>query len=138
MSLTPVKRPVYLLPNYFKWIGTGILVIAVVVFIVQTQSQFLSSDEDYGIPATLILAGLALINFAKEKIEDERIRKIRYRTWAYSFYTIIGWVLFGRILNFFLDSPLEYYNSATSILISILMLNLAIFTGNKEIDVDEE
>src|SRR5690606_27278692 len=138
MSREPIKRKLYLLPNYFKRMGIAIIILASFTFILQTQTQFLSADQDFEIPLTLLLVGLTLVSFSKEKVEDERIRNIRYRTWAYSFYSIIGYVVFGRILNYFLESPLEFYNSATAILIVILTLNVAYFSTYKEIDYDEE
>ena len=139
MSLTSVKRPVYLLPNYFKWIGAAVIFSAVIVFIFQTQYEnFLSFDEDYGVPTTLLLGGLAFVNFAQEKTEDERIRRIRYRTWAYSFYLFVGYVFFGRIFNMLFESPLEFYNSATALSITILLMNLAFFEGYKYSDINEE
>ncbi len=139
MSFTPVKRPVYLLPNYFKWVGAAVVISAVIVFIFQTQYEnLLSFDEDYGVPTMLLLGGLALVNFAQEKKEDERIRRIRYRTWAYSFYLFVGYVFFGRIYNMFFESTLQFYNSATALSITILLMNLAFFEGNKYNDNIEE
>ncbi|QFG52906.1 hypothetical protein [Chryseobacterium sp.] len=79
-----------------------------------------------------------MINISKEKIEDERIKKIRYRTWAYSLQSIIGLVVFGRILNSFLEEPLEYFNSSSALLIVILTLNLIYFSTYKELDYDKE
>lgn len=138
MSTQFIKRDVYLLPNSFKMVGVTVILLSVAVFILQTQGYFPDTEHDFRIAVTLLLTGLAMINISKEKIEDERIKKIRYRTWAYSFYSIIGYVVFGRILNYFLESPLEFYNSATAILIVILTLNVAYFSTYKEIDYDEE
>lgn len=138
MSNKRVWTHVYLLPNYFKPIGITVIIFAAVIFVLQTQTQLLTSDQDFKIPVTLLLIGLTLLNFSKEKVEDERIKFIRYRTWAYSFYIIIGYVVFGRILNYFLEDPLEFYNSPTAILIVNLTLNLVYFSTYKEIDYDEE
>lgn len=133
-----IKRSVYLFPNYFKKIGVVLLVFAIGLFIVQTQTNFLAFDKDYQIVTTTILAALGLINFAKEKFEDERIRKIRYVTWSYSFYGIITTVLLGRIFYIFFNSAIEYYNSSVAVLITYLLLNIAFFEANKQMDVDEE
>ena len=85
MNTTTIKRNIVLFPNYGKWIGTALIVLSAIIFILQTQTNFLAFDVEYSIPLTLFIGGLALVNFSKEKIEDERIRKIRYRTLAYSF-----------------------------------------------------
>ncbi len=134
-----VKRTVKLLPNYCKRIGLFLIVAAVVIFLLQTQlDHFLTHDEDYSIAGTLLLTGLALLNFSKEKVEDERIRKIRYKTLSYSFMTLVGFVIFGRILNQLIGFDFTYYSSSSAVLFTILLLNLAYFEANKEFDDAEE
>ncbi len=100
--------------------------------------NFLAFDEDYNSITTLLLIGLALITFSKEKLEDERIRRIRYKTFSYSFLTLVGFVITGRIMNQLFDFVLEFYNSSTALLFTILLLNLAYFEGNKEFGDAEE
>ncbi|MDF0719594.1 hypothetical protein P0M11_06220 [Kaistella sp. PBT33-4] len=138
MSTQFIKRDVYLLPNGFKMVGVAVILLSLALFILQTQGWFPDTDHDFRIAVTLLLTGLALINISKEKIEDERIKKIRYRTWAYSLQSIIGLVVFGRILNSFLEEPLEYFNSSSAILIVTLLLNLIYFATSKEVDYDKE
>ncbi len=127
-----------MLPNSFKMVGVAVILLSMAVFILQTQGYFPDIEHDFRIAVTLLLTGLALINISKEKIEDERIKKIRSRTWAYSFQSIIGLVVFGRILNSFLEEPLEYFNSTSAILIVTLLLNLIYFATSKEVDYDKE
>ncbi len=138
MNTTTIKRNIVLFPNYCKWIGTALIVLSAIIFILQTQTNFLAFDVEYSIPLTLLIGGLALVNFSKEKVEDERIRKIRYRTLAYSFYTMVAWVFIGRIINSIFESTLEFYNSATALLILILTTNFMSFSANKDLDLDEE
>lgn len=134
-----VKRAVKLLPNYCKKIGLGLIGGAVMIFLLQTQvDNFLAHDDEYGIVTTLILTGLGIINFSKEKVEDERIRKIRYKTLSYSFMSLAGFVIFGRILNQVFASNFTYYSSSSAVLFTILLLNLCFFEANKEFDDAEE
>ncbi len=90
MNNKRVLTHVYLLPNYFKPFGITVIIFAAVIFILQTQTQFLSSDQDFKIPVTLLLIGLTLLNFSKEKVEDERINFIRYRTCPILFISLLA------------------------------------------------
>ncbi len=130
-----MKTKIYLFPNYCKIIGAGIFISAIILFIFQTQTQILNFDHEYEIVKILLLIGLFLFNFSKEKVEDERLIRIRLMTWAYSFYIVAFTVLFGRIFNLFLDDDLQYYNSATALLITYLLVNIVIFIRYKELDV---
>ncbi len=138
MSTEFIRREVYLLPNGFKIVGVALILSSVAVFIFQTQGFFPDTDHDVRIAVTLLLTGLAFINISKEKIEDERIKKIRYKTWSYTLQSIIGLVVGGRILNSFLEEPLEYFNSSSALLIVTLLLNLIYFATSKELEYDPE
>ena len=94
--------------------------------------------ENKQIKLRILKASTGKIIVSKEKVEDERIRKIRYRTLAYSFYTMVAWVFIGRIINSIFESTLEFYNSATALLILILTTNFMSFSANKDLDLDEE
>ncbi|MBF6611140.1 MAG: hypothetical protein ITF99_08385 [Chryseobacterium sp.] len=132
-----MKTKIYLFPNYCKIIGAGIFISAILLFIIQTQTQILSFDDEYEIVKILLLGGLFLFNFSKEKIEDERLIRIRLMAWAYSFYIVAFTVVAGRIFNFFLDEDLQFYNSATALLITYLSANIVIFIRYRELDVVE-
>lgn len=132
-----IKRSVYLFPNYFKKIGVLLILLSIIIFVVETQEIYFLFDEEYSLPIIFLLIGLALINFSKEKKEDERVRRIRYVTWSYSFYLIIFWVILGKIFSFAFDS-VQLYNSSVSLLLLILTMNILFFEANKEMDVDEE
>ena len=130
-----MKTKIYLFPNYCKIIGAGIFISAILLFIIQTQ--ILNFDDEYEIVKILLLGGLFLFNFSKEKIEDERLIRIRLMAWAYSFYIVAFTVVAGRIFNFFLDEDLQFYNSATALLITYLLANIVIFIRYRELDVVE-
>lgn len=129
---------VILLPNYFKIIGSIILILSVVTFFVQTQSGLLSFDEDFEIPVTGLLIGAFILNIAKEKVEDERVHRLRLLTWAQSFYYLCFLVISGKVFNFFLTQELEFFNSGIALATTVLLSNLLNFARNKSTDGFEE
>ena len=129
-----MKNRIFLLPNYFKIIGVVLIAVGIAVFILQTQSSFLISDEEYDISVFLILSGLFPVNFAKEKVEDERFDKLRLISWSLSFYTIAVYVILGQLINFVLINELEFYKSSKALLFVVLLINIIHFNVNKETD----
>ncbi|WP_438961379.1 hypothetical protein [Nonlabens sp.] len=74
-----------LLPSFFLWIGLSICVISIVAMIF-TATQSVKNPGFYkDFFMHLILIGLFMITLVKDKNEDERIKKLRYRAFAFAF-----------------------------------------------------
>ena len=80
-SLEKMKR--YQLPNRFKKIGIGIIIISLVTFLV---NKFSIENIDLKLTAKYgILVGLLLVSISKEKIEDELITSLRMQSYTFAF-----------------------------------------------------
>ena len=98
-------RAKYLLPYYCRFLGLSLILgHMIVMFIWRKKFPEIADSELHGIPTNaalfnpghlffiatslLVLVGLFLIAFSKEKIEDEQISKLRLDSlrWAIYFY----------------------------------------------------
>jgi C4-dicarboxylate transporter len=80
-SLEKMKK--YQLPNKFKKIGIGIIVLSTATIITNKLSIDnidLTLTAKYG-----ILLGLLVVSISKEKIEDELITNLRMQSYAFAF-----------------------------------------------------
>lgn len=96
-SLENMKK--YQLPNWFKKIGIGIILISIVAFF---MNKFSIEDIDIKLISKYgILVGLLLISISKEKIEDELITSLRMQSYTFSFIAgVIITLLTNPIFNF--------------------------------------
>jgi len=76
------------LPNYFKKIGIGIILIVIIVSIFNPEAFKYSNNLSGQLLISFFSLGLLLYGGAKENIEDELIAKTRMKSMAYAF--IIG------------------------------------------------
>lgn len=115
-------KKIPLLPRYFRWIGVGLVLLSVLVYIHQKllldtsnfyfmktfalimdypmsngRVDYFSITEPYDMRLTiqlfLSLLGLTFLAFAKNKIEDEMINSIRLYAWSWSVILMIVYVL---------------------------------------------
>ena len=99
-SLEKMKR--YQLPNRFKKIGIGIIIISLVTFFV---NKFSIENIDLKLTAKYgILVGLLLVSISKEKIEDELMTSLRMQSYTFAFIagviiTLLTNPLFNYIAN---------------------------------------
>lgn len=99
-SLEKMKR--YQLPNRFKKIGIGIVIISLVTFFV---NKFSIENIDLKLIAKYgILVGLLLVSISKEKIEDELMTSLRMQSYTFAFIagviiTLLTNPLFNYIAN---------------------------------------
>lgn len=98
-------RPQFrLLPNYFKKIGLGtiLLVIFCAFYCVKIREQV--SEEYANILATVfidfIIIGLLLLALAREKIEDELLMLIRLESMANAFIFSVLYVVVVPLLKY--------------------------------------
>ncbi|MCF8716427.1 hypothetical protein JM658_16485 [Joostella atrarenae] len=96
-SLEKMKR--YQLPNRFKKIGIGIVIISLVTFFV---NKFSIENIDLKLIAKYgILIGLLLISISKERIEDELITSLRMQSYTFAFITgVIITLLTNPLFNY--------------------------------------
>lgn len=97
MENKPNKKLVPLLPNYFKKVGIILMITTVVLLIVlkilSGNSLLAYKDVIKTTAANLCILGLFFVAIAKDKIEDERNHFIRLVSMAWSFISIIIYVI---------------------------------------------
>ncbi|SDE69653.1 hypothetical protein [Ulvibacter litoralis] len=126
-SLEKLKR--YQLPNSFKKVGVGIILISVVSIIgikLSIDTPNLKKAAMYG-----VLLGLLVISISKEKIEDELITNLRMQSYALAF--IAGVLitltnpLFSYIASSLFDKQLEHFNGMGDWQILWILLSIQVF-----------
>lgn len=87
------------LPNYWKKIGWGVLIISI-FFLILTKFF----DDDYlvikSILKKLTLVGLLIVAISKDKIEDELVENLRGKAFSFSFIIGVVYVLVQPIINY--------------------------------------
>lgn len=81
------KNVLFLLPNYFKFSGLGIAVPSFLAMFFEVSGA--RQDFYLSITEHLTILGLLMFTLAKEKEEDERIRDLRYRAFAFAVVAIL-------------------------------------------------
>lgn len=122
-----------LLPNYFKKIGIGLFLFAIIVlkllnfFLKELNPIWFENYHDFLriIRFDIAIIGLLLFAFAKDKIEDELTLLLRLQSIAYAF--IFG-VLFVLIRPFFDFIDGGQISEVDGRLIITIMLVMYIFT----------
>ncbi|TWR28480.1 hypothetical protein FPZ42_04470 [Mucilaginibacter achroorhodeus] len=118
----------------FKFIGAGLSLVAVTVSIIFRLINFQLNSQLKETLLSLVIIGLGLLAFSKERFEDERILAIRYKCLA-------GTVLFSTIFttiftvaNIIFDDILLSGQQLiiTTLLIYILLFNLLKRNDNNE------
>lgn len=126
-SLEKMKK--YQLPNKFKKIGIGIIVLSVATIITNKLSIDnidLTLTAKYG-----ILLGLLVVSISKEKIEDELITNLRMQSYAFAF--IVGVVitltnpLFSYIANLFFEKQQENFQGMGDWQVLWILLSVQVF-----------
>ncbi len=152
----------FLLPNRLKYIGWLIAIRSFVLMILNLQYGFTFHFLDYAekgvqkisfdngflfniqynnftdeIGSILLLTGLLLIAFSKEKDEDERISKLRLESllWAVFINSI---VIALSIIFFYSELFLKImaYNICSTLILFIIRFNLTIYFERKKINKD--
>ena len=152
-------KPRLLLPHKYKVLGLMIAAPAFILMIFNLHDEFtfkfldfqaagsgkISFDHDFlfnlqsnnftdEIGGVLLISGLLLIAFTKEKFEDERIQKIRLESllWAVFINSIF---LILSIIFFYGDLFLKImaYNMCTPLLLFILRFNLLMYFERKKL-----
>ena len=124
------KMKKYQLPNWFKKIGIGIILISIVAFFV---NKFSIEDIDIKLISKYgILVGLLLISISKEKIEDELITSLRMQSYTFSFIagviiTLLTNPIFNFIANFISQRQGENFQEVGDWEILWILLSVQVF-----------
>jgi hypothetical protein len=127
-SLEKMKR--YQLPNRFKKIGIGIIIISLVTFLV---NKFSIENIDLKLTAKYgILVGLLLVSISKEKIEDELITSLRMQSYTFAFIagviiTLLTNPLFNYIANIISQKQQENFQEVGDWEILWILLSVQVF-----------
>lgn len=87
-----------LLPASFLWIGIGVCILSILTMTIvalQAGDHVLFFKE---LCMHFILVGLFMMTLAKDKNEDERIKRLRYRAFAFAFVLGTFTLLMMRIV----------------------------------------
>lgn len=82
----------------------------------------------------LFIIGLALYAFSKDKIEDERILEIRYRSFAFAFIFLIVYGLLISVFNLFIG---DFQLNSQELIMASLVAFIVCFTLLKRSDNNE-
>jgi hypothetical protein len=88
----------------FKWIGSMIAITAVVALLSIKIVDILQAAFYKQLFMRVVLIGLFIVVIAKDKNEDERINKLRYRAFAFVFVLGTAMILLMPLAAMFLDA----------------------------------
>ena len=92
----------YQLPNLYKRIGWGIVILSAILLI--SKKVFLSDLSIVSqIAKNLALLGLLIVIISKEKIEDELIGMIRGKAFSFAFIAGVVYTLVMPITDYLVD-----------------------------------
>lgn len=127
-SLQKMKK--YQLPNGFKKIGIGIIVVSLITFFV---NKFSIENIDVKLTAKYgILVGLLIVSISKEKIEDELITSLRMQSYTFAFIagviiTLLTNPLFNYIANLISQKQQENFQEVGDWEILWILLSVQVF-----------
>lgn len=126
-SLEKLKK--YQLPNSFKKVGIGIILISVIAIIgikLSIDTPDLKKIAMYG-----VLLGLLVISISKEKIEDELIINLRMQSYAVAFiagvFIILTNPLFHYLAHTLFEKQQENYQGMGDWQILWILLSIQVF-----------
>ena len=122
-----------LLPRIFKLIGLSIFILPIITLAV---FKFTNIENAYSLISkpilqSVMILGLTLIIFSKDKMEDERNNLLRLQAFAFSFIIIIVQFLISPLLQ------INYTNVAFSMVLQMCFVYLIYFTFSKYIFINK-
>lgn len=117
-----------LLPVYFKYIGLGIFIFAVIFLILAiTKTILLEKETAKTLVLNWLLISFLLLSLTRSKIEDELTLRLRLRALAGAFIFGIGYVITLPYINYFLAREFIVDRTAGGILVMMLLFYNGIF-----------
>lgn len=152
----------FLLPNKLKYVGWIITIPAFVLMLLNLQCGFTFYFLDYTVKglhkisfdngllfniqfnnftdeigSLLLIIGLLLIAFSKEKDEDERISQLRLESLLWAVFINSVFIILSIILFYSeLFLKIMAYNICTTLILFIIRFNLTIYIERKKINKD--
>jgi hypothetical protein len=117
------------LPNYFKKIGIGTILIVIIVSILNPEAFKYSKNLSGQLLISFFSLGLLLYGGAKEKIEDELIAKTRMQSMAYAFIIGAISVIINPIVMYILQNQVGDY-LPSKVMIPVMLIGYIIFFHN--------
>jgi len=109
------NKPLNLLPNYFKKIGLGFILVSVVFVVSVKISGIHLTAENKEMMKTIfwdiLIIGMLFIAFSKEKDEDELNMLIRLKALASAFFYIVILKIVNDVFNLIGHEDFNNYNS---------------------------
>ena len=100
----------YQLPNHYKKIGIGIVIIS---FIALFINGFVLNNLELKVIAKFgLLIGLLIILISKELLEDELVIKLRMQSYTFAFIAAVGYSLMLPFINYLFDITFQPANAA--------------------------
>ena len=136
-SLTSIKNNITVgfLPNYFKKIGIGLLVlffIPALIFKLADISYYTENRIFFReLTTSVFILGLFFIAWAKEKNENNEIQLLRYKAFAVSFFFAVFRVLLTPFIDFLFGESVGD-TKPTDVILNMLMIYLFIFYITKK------
>lgn len=120
-----------LLPNYFKKIGIGILVLTVLFFSLRLFSV-ISLDKTLVLTISIrgILVSLLMLAMSEEKIEDELTAYIRLVSLGTTFLGGVVVVITSPFIAMLIGTSGDSFKSSSSILMFMLMMYFISFRSH--------
>lgn len=120
-----------LLPNYFKKIGLGIILLVILCALYCIKYREQVSEQYTNILATVfidfIIIGLLLFALARERIDDELLMLIRLQSMAYAFIFSVLYVVIPPLLGYIISNHIVDMKGLHLILMTLVVYN-SIFT----------
>jgi cytochrome bd-type quinol oxidase subunit 2 len=125
------------LPNYFKKIGGGFILLAIVAPIVINLSEFHFADSSKEIARTIVfdlfILGLLLVTLSKDKVEDEMTLALKLKSMAGAFVFGAVFTLVYPFLGLIFNEPLKLISS-TQLIMTILFVHIITYYGLKRFE----
>lgn len=123
------------LPNYFKKIGIGILVLFFIPSLIIKLLDVSFYTENWiffrELTTSVFIIGLFFIAWSKEKNENNDIQLLRYKALAVSFFFAVFRVLLTPLIDFIFGESVGD-TKPTDIILNMLMIYLFLFYITKK------
>lgn len=119
--MNPTQRDLRLLPQAFKKFGFGVILLSLAIAIIFTKVLDINSANMRPFIESAILAGLLLIAFSKNAIEDELSFKIRLKGLSAAFIFGVCLVILNPFLGLLFDGDALSSKGSVEMLISMFL-----------------
>ncbi len=119
-------KTIFLLPKYFKYLSIPLILLPVIVSLLNIHLFDNSVIQKLFFEFTVSLAFVFLV-FSRYKDDDEMLYSIRLKTTVYSLLVGVFLIITKPLLNYFLWDQNNNFESAGSIIMTVLFFNTLLF-----------